>query len=61
MDRNVNCMNQNSCPINIYIDLSKEFDSLNYEILLFKLQYHGLQANALLLLKSYLYERNQYV
>ena len=37
------------------------FDSLNYEILLFKLQYYGLQANALLLLKSYLYERSQYV
>ena len=61
MDRNVNCTNQNSCPINIYLDLSKAFDSLNYEILLFKLQYYGLQANALLLLKSYLYERSQYV
>ena len=61
MDRNVNCMNQNSCPINIYLDLSKAFDSLNYEILLSKLQYYGLQANALLLLKNYLYERSQYV
>ena len=61
MDRNVNCLNQNSCPINIYLDLSKAFDSLNYDILLFKLQYYGLQANALLLLKSYLYERSQYV
>ena len=37
MDRNVNCMNQNSCPINKYLDLSKAFDSLNYEILLFKI------------------------
>ena len=61
MDRNVNCMNQNSCPINIYLDLSKAFDSLNYENLLSKLQYYGLQANALLLLKNYLYERSQYV
>ena len=61
MDRNVNCMNQNSCPINIYLDLSKAFDSLNYEILLSKLQYYGLQPNALLLLKNYLYERSQYV
>ena len=33
MDRNVNCMNQNSCPINIYLDLSIAFDSLNYEIM----------------------------
>ena len=61
IDRNVNCMNQNSCPINIYLDLSQAFDSLNYEILLFKLQYYGLQAKALLLLSSYLYERSQYV
>ena len=45
----------------IYLDLSKAFDSLNYEILLFKLQYYGLQANALLLLKNYLYERSPYV
>ena len=61
MDRNVNFMYQNSCPINIYIDLSKAFDSLNYEILLSKSQYYGLQANALLLLKSYLYGRSLYV
>ena len=54
-------MDRNSCPTNIYLDLSKAFDSLNYEILLFKLQYYGLQGNALLLLKNYLYERSQYV
>ena len=61
MDRNVNCMNQNSCPINIYLDLSKAFDSLKYDILLFKLHYYGLQNNALWLLKSYLHRRSQYV
>ena len=63
MDRNVNFMNQNSCPINIYLDVSKAFDSMNYEILPSKLQYYGIlvQANALLLLKSYLYGRSQYV
>ena len=59
MDRNINCMNQNSCPINIYLDLSKAFDSLNYNIFLSKLQYYGLQNKALLLLKSYLHERSQ--
>ena len=59
MDRN--CMNQNSCPINIYLGLSKAFDSLKYDILLSKLQYYGLQNKALLLLKSYLHERSQYV
>ena len=61
MDRNVNCMNQNSCPINIYLDLSKAFDSLKYDILLSKLHYYGLQNNALRLIKSYLHGRSQYV
>ena len=50
-------MNKISCPINIFLDISKAFDSLNYEILLFNLQYYGLQT----LLKSYLYERSQHV
>ena len=61
MDRNINCMNQNSCPINIYLDLSKTFDSLKYDTLLSILLYYGLQNKALLLLKSYLHERSQYV
>ena len=61
MDRNVNCMNQNSCPINIYLDLSKAFDSLKYDILLSKLHYYCLQNNALRLLESYLHRRSQYV
>ena len=54
-------MNQNSCPINIYLVLSKTFDSLKYDTLLSILQYYGLQNKALLLLKSYLHERSQYV
>ena len=58
MDKNVNCMNQNSCPINIYLDLLKAFDSLKYNILLSKLH---LNNNALRLLKNYLHGRSQYV
>ena len=61
MDRNVNCMNQNFCPINIYLDLSKAFDSPKYHILLSKLHYYGLQNSALRLLKSNLHRRSQYV
>ena len=37
MDRNINCMNQNLCPINIYLDLSNAFDSLKYDISLSKI------------------------
>ena len=45
----------------LYIGLSKALDSLKYNILITKLQYYGLQNNELLLLKSYLHEKSQYV
>ena len=34
MDRNIRHMNENHCPVNIYLDFSKAFDSLIYVILL---------------------------
>ena len=52
MDRNLNYMNENYCPVNIYLDLSKAFESLNYDILLSKPNYYGLQWNALQLIKK---------
>ena len=32
MNRNINFMNRGFCSVNIYLDLSKAFDSLNYDI-----------------------------
>ena len=61
MDRNINYMNENHCPVNISLDLSKAFDSLYYDILLSKLKYYGLQWKALQLLKSYISGRCQHV
>ena len=61
MDRNIHHMNENCCPVNLYLDFSKAFDSLNYDILLSKLAYYGIQPNALRLLTSYLQDRCQYV
>ena len=52
---------QNFSPINIYIYLCKAFDCLGHAILLSKLKYHGLNDNAIKLLKNYLSDRDQYV
>ena len=52
MDRNINNMNKNITPINIYVDLSKAFDCLNHDILLSKLRFYGLRDDALSLLKN---------
>merc|ERR1712074_472216 len=48
-------------PLNIYLDLTKAFDTLNHEILINKLQYYGLQNNSLNLMKNYLENRCQFV
>ena len=48
-------------PANIYIDLSKAFDTQNFDILLYKLHYYGITDIALKLLQSYMSTRKQYV
>ena len=61
MDRNITAMNDQLTPINIYLDLSKAFDSIDHNILASKLKYYEIQGMALNLLKNYLLGRNQYV
>ena len=61
MDRNLDNMNRNLTPVNVYIDLSKAFDCLDHNILLSKLKFYVLNDNAIKLLKNYLSDRNQYV
>ena len=48
-------------PTNIYIDLSKAFDTLNFDILLKKLDHYGIDESAKRLIHSYLTDRFQFV
>ena len=54
-------MDQQKTPLHIYIDLSKAFDTLNFDILLSKLKYYGLSEIPRKLITNNLTNRNQYV
>ena len=47
--------------VGVFIDLSKAFDTLNYEISLAKQHFYGMRDMALNWFKSYLQNRKQYV
>ena len=47
--------------VGIFMDLSKAFDTLNHDILLYKLQTYGIRGVTLLWFKNYLSNRSQYV
>jgi len=61
LDKIITQLDRGEIPINIYLDLSKAFDTIDYDILLHKLQYYGFDQSSLQLLKSYLFDRCQYV
>ena len=61
LDQVIIALDKKQTPINIYLDLSKAFDTINHDILLHKLKYYGIQGNSLKLLSSYLSNRYQYV
>ena len=47
-------------PINIYLDLSKAFDTTDHTIVIDKLKYYGVHEINLKLFSSYLENRKQY-
>ena len=52
-------LDKGTTPINVYLDLTKAFDTLDHNILLHKLKYYGIEGPALRLFESYLNERQQ--
>ena len=54
-------LDSGNIPTNIYIDLSKAFDTLTHSILLDKMSFYGVNGVAYDLLKSYLTQRQQVV
>ena len=54
-------MDENFIPCAIYLDLSKAFDTLNFNILINKLKFYGITGTPLKLLENYLRNRYQFV
>ena len=61
VDRIIAHMNINNIPINIYLDLSKAFDTIDHSVLIDKLQFYGINGINLKLFNSYLENREQYI
>ena len=61
VDYLIHNMDTNKIPTSIYLDLSKAFDTLLFDILLTKFEHYGITRVPLKLLTSYIKDRYQYV
>ena len=61
VDRISNSLDDRKLPISIFFDLSKAFDTLDYEIILYKLHHYGIRNSTLNWFRSYLTNRTQYI
>ena len=57
----ITALDNHNTPLNIFLDLSKAYDKLDYTILLDKLLYYGIRGTAYKLLRSYLANREQFI
>ena len=61
IDRITKELDKSNTPLGIFLDLSKAFDTLDHEIMLYKFEYYGVTRPALQLLRNHLSDRKQYV
>ena len=61
VDKITTNLDNNEIPLNIYLDLSKAFDTLDHQILLYKLSFYGIRGSSLKLIQNYLNNRHQYI
>ena len=61
VDKVTSAVERNESTLGIFLDLSKAFDTINHDILLYKLEYYGFRGIVLEWFKSYLKNRNQFV
>ena len=54
-------LNEGKINISIFVDLKKAFDTVDYEILLAKLEHYGVRNTELLWFRNYLTKRTQYM
>lgn len=57
----INSMNAHYCPLVIFFDFKKAFDSVSHFVLIKKLEHYGIRGTALKWFKSYLQNREQFV
>ena len=61
VDKIANAVERNEIIVGIFLDLSKAFDTMNHDILLYTLEYHGFRGVMLDWFKDYLSNRKQFV
>ena len=61
VDKVTNAAGQNETTMEIFLDLSKAFDTIDHNILLYKLEHYGFRGIVLDWFKNYLSNRKQFV
>ena len=61
MDKIIKSLENGEFVVGVFLDFSKDFDTVNQDILLQKLHHYGITGSAMKWFQSYLSDSNQYV